>query len=133
MGSSFINCCGPCLFPVYHECCTCDVCCACCTDYCCKHSTLFFVYKEPCIFLITISSFVIYLPFRVSLHVSPHLPLLTGCHFKRKINIIQFIMSDALRYTTIEDARAHGAICGHCNITAAEIKLFICAGCKNQQ
>jgi hypothetical protein len=42
-------------------------------------------------------------------------------------------MSDALQYTTIEDARAHGAICGHCHITAAEIKLFVCAGCKNQQ
>jgi hypothetical protein len=42
-------------------------------------------------------------------------------------------MSDALRYTTIEDARAHGAICGNCHITGAEIKLLVCAGCKDQQ
>jgi len=42
-------------------------------------------------------------------------------------------MSYALRYNTIEDARAHGAICGYCHTTAAEIKLSVCAGCKTQQ
>jgi hypothetical protein len=42
-------------------------------------------------------------------------------------------MSDPLRYTTIQDARAHGAVCGYCHITGAETKLSICAGCKNQQ
>jgi hypothetical protein len=42
-------------------------------------------------------------------------------------------MPDALRYNTIEDARAHGAICGYCHIAAAEIKLSVCAGCKTQQ
>jgi hypothetical protein len=42
-------------------------------------------------------------------------------------------MSDALRYNTIEEARAHGAICGYCHITAAEIKLLVCAGNKAQQ
>ena len=72
------------------------------------------------------------LPFRVSLHISPCFPLLTG-HYKRKFHIIQFIMSDALRYNTIEEARAHGAVCGYCRITAAEIKLSVCAGCKAQQ
>ena len=39
-------------------------------------------------------------------------------------------MSDTLRYTSIQDARAHGAVCGCCHITEAERKLSTCAGCK---
>jgi hypothetical protein len=35
------------------------------------------------------------------------------------------------RYATIEDAQAHGSICGGCQITGAESVLSICAGCKS--
>ena len=39
-------------------------------------------------------------------------------------------MSDTLRYTSIQDARAHGTVCGCCHITGVERKLSTCAGCK---
>ena len=39
-------------------------------------------------------------------------------------------MSDTLHYTSIQDAKAHGAVCGCCHITGAERKLSTCAGCK---
>jgi len=41
-------------------------------------------------------------------------------------------MSDTLKYTSIQQARAHGSICAYCHITGAEKKLLFCAGCKAQ-
>jgi hypothetical protein len=42
-------------------------------------------------------------------------------------------MSDTLKYTSIQDAKAHGSVCGYCRITGAEKKLSVCAACKHVQ
>jgi hypothetical protein len=44
--------------------------------------------------------------------------------------LIRLAMADVTRYTSEQDARAHGAICDQCKKTAVEVKLLACAGCK---